>query len=185
MLFRSERIDEYGNSLGVISDHVGISSASTWRRLLQFLRNASIFNFTYGLMRTGVLRRTRLYGLYPMSDRVLFAEMAMCGELLEVREPLYRLRLHSGRSLQMHATAQARRELFDPSCAGKRHLLPIAWRVYVELVSGAWRTPPRLPEKVACVAVALVVPPWLSFRNFGGRWKRRLLSGVRRSLRFG
>jgi glycosyltransferase involved in cell wall biosynthesis len=174
-----EKIDEAGTPLGVTSDHVGSSSPYPWQRLLQFLHNASIFNFTYGLMRTDVLRRTRLHGLYPMADRVLFAELAMCGELLEIGEPLYRLRLHSGRSLQVHATAQSRRELFDPSSAGKRSLLSIQGRVYVELVRGAWKTPRRMHEKLACAGLAVILPPWMNFRNAGGRWKRSLLYGVR------
>lgn len=177
-----EKIDDLGNSLGVASDNVASTSPYPWRRLIDFLRNASIYNFTYGLMRTEVLRRTRMHGLFPVADRVLFAELAMRGELREIREPLYRLRLHSGRSLQTHSTAQARRELFDPSLAGRRSLLSIDGRVHVELVLGSWKMPQHLGEKIACASIALVLPPWMRFRNFGGRWKRRILTGFHKPL---
>jgi hypothetical protein len=164
---------------------VGSCSPQPWRRLLHFLQHASVYNFTYGLMRTEILRRTRRYGLYPMGDRVLFAELAMLGELREIREPLYRLRLHPGRSLQTHTTAQARRELFDPAQAGRRPVLSIEGRVHAELVAGAWLTPCGLRSKLACVGTALVVPPWLSLRNFGGRWRQRLLAGVKKPQHLG
>jgi len=105
--------------------------------------------------------------------------------LREIREPLYRLRLHSGRSLQTHTTVQARRALFDPSQAGKRSVLSIENRVHAELVAGGWKVPHDLHDKLICVGVALIVPSWMRFRNFGGHWKQRILSGVRKPLHLG
>lgn len=177
---QAQVIDENGVTGELRSDAVASDDPAPHRRLIQFLRHASLFNFYFGLMRTETLRRTTGLGLYPMSDNVLFAELAMLGELREIREPLLRLRVHGGRSLRAHVTAQARRELFDPSLAGKRVLLSLQDRVQLELVKAALRTPQRAADKAACLAVAAALPPWSRLRNFVGLQKERLLRPGRR-----
>lgn len=107
----------------------------------------------------------------------------MLGELREIREPLLKLRLHPGRSLRAYRTPQAVRELFDPSLAGKKSLLSLEGRAYAELIRCALKTPKGLINKIMCFGVAVLLPPGQRFRNFGGHWKQRLLSGVKGPLR--
>jgi hypothetical protein len=142
------------------------------------VRNNSIFNFTYGLIRAEALRKTRLHGPFPSADWVLFAELAMLGELREVPQALLRLRFHEGRSVQSQRDPQALRELYDPTASSRRHWLSVECKAHLELLRSAARIPSGLPEKCMCLATALFVPWWREFVNYGGRqkqlWKAKL-----------
>ena len=173
---KCEMIDEHGRSIGVASDQVASRSQYSAVRLSRFLKNANIYAFTYGLVRSEVLRMTSLYGLFPMSDRVLFAEISMLGELQEIDEPLLRLRLHPGRSLRLQRTSQARRELFDPSATVKGAFLSPRIRAYIEVVHRSLTTPPSTISKISCAFISVLIPPWQGFRNFFGYWRRKFLS---------
>jgi glycosyltransferase involved in cell wall biosynthesis len=169
-----ECIDELGNPQGTKSDHVDKRDARPALRLAHLLQHVSIFNCTYGLIRSAILRKTRLHGSFPMADRVLISELAMLGEFVEIAEPLLRLRIHEHRSLSQHKNAQAIRELFDPANKTKRSFLSIEGRVQLELLRSAWRVPPRLSEKLMCVCAALATSNWRKFKNFGGLQKIKL-----------
>lgn len=169
-----ECIDELGNLQGTKSDHVDNKDPRPAVRLAHFLQHVSIYNCTYGLIRSAMLRKTRLHRSFPMADRVLVSELAMLGEFVEIAEPLLRLRIHEHRSLSQHKNAQAMRELFDPANRTKHSFLSIEGRVQLELLRSAWRIPLRLSDKLACLCVALAVPNWRKFRNFGGLQKIKL-----------
>jgi glycosyltransferase involved in cell wall biosynthesis len=51
----------------------------------------------WGLMRSEVLKRTRLQPPYPHGDHVLLAELSLYGRFVEIEEPLFQHRWHSGR----------------------------------------------------------------------------------------
>src|SRR4051812_48394840 len=86
-----EYIDQNGNVIGMDSDGVALDDSRPHKRLSHLLWRVHMFNCPYGLMRTEVLRQTRLHGLFPMADHVLMAELAMLGVLVEVPEPLLRI----------------------------------------------------------------------------------------------
>jgi glycosyltransferase involved in cell wall biosynthesis len=176
-----EIIDESGNVQETRSDHVEKRDPSPGRRLAHLLLNASIYNFTYGLIRSETLRKTRLHGSYPMTDRVLFAELAMLGELWEIPEPLLRLRFHEGRTFQANTTLRALRTLFDPVKSNSASFLGLESRVRWELIRSSYRTPSRLRDKFLCVSIAFGVPSWVRFKNFAGLQRRRLRLPLRRS----
>lgn len=178
-----EIIDELGNVQCIKSDQVEKRDPSPWRRLAHMLSNASVYNFTYGLIRSDILRKTRLHGSYPMTDRVLFAELAILGELWEVPEPLLRLRFHEGRTFQANTTLKALRTLFDPTKRNAVSPLSMESRFHLELVRSSYKTPSRIRDRFRCASVALVMPPWIRFKNFGGLQKRKLLRALRRSSR--
>jgi glycosyltransferase involved in cell wall biosynthesis len=84
---RCEYIDELGNVEGIESDGVDKNDPWPHKRLAHLLRNVHMYNSPYGLIRSDVLRKARLLGLYPMADHVLLAELAMLGVFVEVPEP--------------------------------------------------------------------------------------------------
>jgi glycosyltransferase involved in cell wall biosynthesis len=181
-----EFINELGNSNGMNTDNVEKCDPRPARRLGHLLCHLASYNCTYGLIRSEMLRKTRLHGPFPMADQVLISELAMLGMFIQIDEPLLRLRIHDGRSFAQHKNPQALRELFDPSCKGRRQLLSIRGRVQLELLRSAWRIPTRLSDKVACVCVALAVPSWKKCRNFAGLQKSKLtrvIAGARSSRR--
>ena len=169
-----EYIDECGKVEGVNSD--GVDNDDPWPhiRLAHLLWYVHMYNSPYGLIRSDMLRKTRLHGLYPMSDHVLLAELAMLGVFVELPEPLLRIRRHPGRTFTANKTSKALRELFTPGHAHR--FLPVSMRTQmkVELVRAAMLVPTTLRDKILCTAVALVVPQWRTFKAFGGRQKQKL-----------
>jgi len=86
-----------------------------------------------GVVRTSVLRRTRLHGSYHFADRVLTAELALYGPFHMVPERLYFRREHGGQSGAM-AGVRDRCSILDPRRANRmRH--PIV-RLYGEYLFG-------------------------------------------------
>jgi hypothetical protein len=171
---RCEYIDEFGNLEGVESDGVDRNDPRPYIRLGHLLRYVHMYNSMYGLIRSDMMRRTRLFGRYPMSDHVLLAELAMLGILVEIPEPLLRIRRHPGRTFTANTTPQALRELFTP---GQRHTMPLGLKTRrsLELVRSTVLLPIPLKDKILCTAVAAIGPQWRTFRAFGGMQKKKLL----------
>jgi glycosyltransferase involved in cell wall biosynthesis len=168
-------IDEFGRLCDFESDTVALDSPSAARRLWHYLSNLRRYDVTYGLIRAELLRRTRLFGLFPVSDKVLFAELAMLGTFVEIPEPLFHRRIHPQTSLRAHRTTRERRLLFNPSLAGKWLIPPITGRVEFELLRSSVLIPPTLSDRVGCALIAMLQPPLATVRNFVGRYRRELI----------
>ncbi|MGH8210516.1 MAG: glycosyltransferase family 2 protein, partial [Steroidobacteraceae bacterium] len=97
-----------------------------------------------GLMRTDVLRQTRLHGRYADSDRVLLGEMALRGRFAKVPRHLFSRRSH-GAQTSAAKDRWARTLIFDPGAAGKA-ICPW-WREFFALVAAIRRSPLTLREK--------------------------------------
>jgi len=100
----------------------------------------------YGVMRTHVLRQTRLIGSYSNSDDNLLAELALRGQFYEVPEPLFFHRVHPRQSTKVDRLA--RFSWFDTSAAGRLHF-PFCrqFREYIALIQ---RAPLSLHDKLRC-----------------------------------
>ena len=129
----------------------------------------------YGVMRSDLLRKTRLIGSFHTSDYVLLAELAMLGEFWEIPEKLIRRRLHTGRSTAANPTRKALEAWLDPSRGGKRDLLPIEDRLAWEYVKSARRMPLGPVDRALCIMAALSVTYRIRALRTAGRWKRSLL----------
>jgi glycosyltransferase involved in cell wall biosynthesis len=166
-------IDEQGKLEHVDSD--GIAKNDPWphKRLAHLLRYVHMYNSIYGLVRSEVLRKTRLHGTYPGSDHVLLAELEMLGILVEIPEPLLRIRRHQGRSWNANRTVRELRELFNPGRGHRWSPLGVWGRINLELVRSALTIPLRPRDRVMCFAVALVVPQYWWLRSYLGRQRRK------------
>ena len=102
---RCEIIDERGNLLGRMPNSVETWEKQPYKRLAHVLRWLSSPNPIWGLIRTDVLRRTKLTGTvsYTVSywDDCLLAEVALYGEIREIPEVLSQHRSHYGNALAM------------------------------------------------------------------------------------
>ena len=170
-----EYIDESGNLQGIDSDGIALNDPFPHRRLGHVLKHIHMYNSPYGLVRSEMLRRTRLHGRYPMADHVLMAELAMLGVFVEIPEPLLRIRRHSGRTFTANKARSALRELFTPGQGRKFSLMGLRTRMHLELVRSAALIPANARDKMLCAAVALAAPQWRVFRAFGGREKRKII----------
>ena len=169
-----EYIDEFGGPEWVDSDGVDSSDPRPHRRLAHLLAKIHMYNCPYGLIRSEMLRKTHLYGLYPKSDHVLFAELSMLGVFIEIPEPLLRIRRHPGRTFTATRDPKMLRDLFKPG-RGPRFSIGIEPRMRLELIRAAARAPLSITDRVLCTTVAAVTPQWRAFRAFGGRQKQKLL----------
>lgn len=171
---RCEYIDEFGTVEGIESDGVDRNDPRPYIRLAHMLRCVHMYNSIYGLIRSDMMRKTRLHGLYPLADHVLLSELAMLGIFVELPEPLLRIRRHPGRTFTANKSPQALRELFTPG-RSKTILPGLKTRMALELVRSTVLLPIPLTDKIMCTAVAAVGPQWRAFRAYGGKQKQKLL----------
>ncbi|HJU87571.1 MAG TPA: glycosyltransferase [Gemmatimonadota bacterium] len=129
------------------------SSDSPSRRFLDVMRLDRWCAELFGLVRSDVLRTTRLMDGYVASDRVLRAELALRGRFQIVPEPLFLNRDHPGRSVRALPAHHLRGEWFSPSLAGRR-ILP-HWRILTEYVRCIRRSPISPAERRRCYAHTL------------------------------
>jgi glycosyltransferase involved in cell wall biosynthesis len=106
---KTKVIDEAGQLVGDFAVSVDGSSSSPHVRLYNMIAIDHLCVPMYGLMRTSVLRKTRVYAGYVGCDRNTLAELSLLGTIREVPEYLFYHRLYpqalgaalnSGRSLQ-------------------------------------------------------------------------------------
>jgi glycosyltransferase involved in cell wall biosynthesis len=112
-----------------------------------------------GLIRSNVLRQTRLHGSYPSSDEVLLAELALRGPFAEIPERLYLYRRHAAQSTG-EPRQRMRMRFFDTSMAD-RVTLP-KWLYLFGCVEAVRRAPVSRAVRWRCAAQILrwmVVPP--------------------------
>ncbi len=128
--------------------HAGWESPS--RRFLDVMRLDRWCAELFGLVRSDVLRATRLMDRYVASDRILRAELALRGRFQIVPEPLFLNRDHPGRSVRALPAHHLRGEWFDPALAGRR-ILP-HWRILTEYVRCIRRSPIPAAERRRCYA---------------------------------
>jgi glycosyltransferase involved in cell wall biosynthesis len=77
-------------------------------------------NQVFGLVRTEILRQTRLVGSYTSADRVLLGELVLAGRFHEVPEVLFLKRHHPQQHWRAHRDRTSRQAWWDPANAGKR-----------------------------------------------------------------
>lgn len=87
-------------------------------------------DYTYGVMRTAILRRTRLHGSYHFADRTINTELCLHGPFRQVPEVLYFRRDHPERTRPY--TVRTRCAYLDPRRASR--LAHPAARLYAEYV---------------------------------------------------
>jgi glycosyltransferase involved in cell wall biosynthesis len=142
---KSRFIDETGAITGSYEDGLNLVSPSAGGRFLQLMFNIGKCNAVYGVMRSSVLRRTRLIGNYVGSDKCLLAELSLLGQFREIPEYLFFRREHPGAS-SAHKDNASQLEFFDPRLAG-RVTMP-KWRHFWEHFRSIKRAPVKRSQKV-------------------------------------
>lgn len=144
------------------------------QRLVAVVRHVVMVNQLYGVMKREVLGKTRLNGLYPSSDYVLLAELAMLGEIREIPEVLMRRRIDSDRGTSaVLRDRKAWAQWMDPENRHPwRNRLPYRERLAVEYLLGAWGLPLRWADKYRCLLS--ILPAYYGRMSRTGRWLRRV-----------
>jgi glycosyltransferase involved in cell wall biosynthesis len=108
-------IDEHGTRGRVISRN-NASSARPHERFATIASSKDFCEETYGLIRSEILRRTRLQQNYTASDRTLLCELSLYGPFHEIQEPLFFKRFHAK---NVYTDWRARMVWFDSALEGK------------------------------------------------------------------
>ena len=125
-----------------------------------------------GVMKTQVLRQTRLFGVYADNDRVLLAEMALRGRFRLVPEYLFSRRQHAGQSTLLYRNLRDRTVFYDTSKKG-RLLFPVALEV-IGLFSAIHRAKLTLGERADASRFLL---RWLWYHR-GANFRDEVREGV-------
>lgn len=110
-LTSAQEIDEDSAPLHVWHNECRTDDPDPAARLRDFLTGNTTNLHIYGLIRRSVLERTGLLPPAHQGDRVLLAELLLHGTFVDVREPLLRHRLHSGRASETDPREFARAEV--------------------------------------------------------------------------
>jgi hypothetical protein len=103
----------------------------------------------FGVVRTNVLRKTCLFGGFPVSDVALLAELALYGSFCEISEILFLQRNHKHRAgPQLARNPHRTVASWDPLKAG-RIIFP-AWRMFSAHLSSVFRAPLNMRERARC-----------------------------------
>lgn len=146
---KTRLIDEAGVVVNDYEDRLDLQFETPNKRLSHLLWNIWMCNPVFGLIRSNVLRRIRLFGAYSNSDLAFLAELALHGRFVEVPESLFFRRVHE-LSVHKYPSAHDRMVMFDPSKVG-RLVLP-NWELLVAHFSAIYRSPLGYSEKFRCYA---------------------------------
>ena len=137
-------IDKDGNQIG-IADITKAESNDAYKRFRSIAKSSDNCEQTYGLIRSEVLRNTKLEQNYTNSDRTLLAEIALHGKFYEIQEYLFYKRFHLK---NIYLDWRTRMAWFDPSNKGK--IVFPWWMQFFDYLKTIHRAPISRSVKLRC-----------------------------------
>jgi glycosyltransferase involved in cell wall biosynthesis len=159
---KSRYIDDHGDFLKDYEDNLHIESPLAHERFASYLRRIDMCNAAFGMIRSSVLRQTKLYGIYADSDIVYLGELVLYGNFFELPEFLFFRRIHSGMAVRKYPSAHERMLMSEPTL-GKSLSFP-HWSVFFGFLSAINRAPVSLSERLRC---CLDLRIWFKRRGSG------------------
>lgn len=141
-------IDQLGREI-CVTTHTRGTSPTPHQRMRELMYRDHACEMIYGLIRTDVLRSTRLQQNYTDSDRTLLCELALRGPFCELPEPLFYKRYHPA---NVYVDFRERMAWFNPNIGGT--ITFPNWLQFVDMYGTVARVdlPPK--EKALCYAAA-------------------------------
>lgn len=144
-------IDDDGLEIGRFYRN-GAASSDPVARFRAMAMSFNALEETYGLMRSDVLRRTRLLLNYTDSDRAFMAEMALRGRFRHVAEPLFYKRLHAGNE---YVDWRTRMAWFDPQLADRGSIVFPHWLQFADYFVTVARSSAPTSTRLKCWSIVL------------------------------
>jgi glycosyltransferase involved in cell wall biosynthesis len=129
-------------------------------------------NAVFGLIRTEVLKKTRMIGGYASSDKILLGELSLLGKFHHLPDPLFLRREHTRSSVRANPDIGARNQWFDSSASNTAGF--IRWKWIGEYIKGLNHVPLGGAERIRCL--------W-ELRHHIGREEARLKAELKRPLK--
>lgn len=142
---RTREIDEHGK---VLRDYFvsNIDLPKPSKRFYECVCVSHSQVAIFGVIRTSVLKKTRLLGYYASCDRVLLGEFALLGQFYQIPEYFFFKRNHAQQHWRVYPTRQSRKPWIDPARAGK--ITFPSWRLLLEHFRSIKRTPLSWHERI-------------------------------------
>jgi glycosyltransferase involved in cell wall biosynthesis len=172
-------VDQHDNTLRVVNRENG-----SFRRPHERFRALASFGHNCedlcGLMRSDILRKTRLISKYTDADRTLLTEISLYGRFYRVPEPLFYKRIHPKMSTQEFPDWYERMEWFKPGSKGK-----ITFPNWLQFFHYMWiilKAPIGFGEKIKCYRY---MPHWLIKEWHGGMMARDIKIALKKFFAIG
>lgn len=149
-------IDEHGKVMGNYIDKLKTDSPKAHKRFHDLICVKHSCFQVFGLMRSSILRKTKLIHALNGSDRWLLVELSLLGRLYEIPRYLFFRREHPATSMRLYRNQRERIAFWDPGEAGK--LLFPRFRKLIEFSSAVGRAPLNWHERLLCY---LQIGRWL------------------------
>ncbi|MEZ4592547.1 MAG: glycosyltransferase family 2 protein [Chloroflexota bacterium] len=138
------KIDGEGNEMGrAIVEEPNAEKSYSRFRAMAIAKDSC--EQTYGLIRSDVLRKTKLQQNYTNSDRTLLAELAIHGKFHEIPQYLFYKRFHEK---NVYLDWRTRMAWFDPSIKGK--IVFPWWMQFFDYFKTIKRSPISRYEQMRC-----------------------------------
>jgi len=135
-----------GEALGPYLERQALEHDSPVDRFRAVTQQDPQCHAVYGLMRSEVLRRTRLLGAFAGSDNTLLAELSLYGRFVEVDAPLFFRRIHAD-AYSSQMSAERIHAFYTPGARRKAGLVAFARRHRYENARAILRAPLSLGDK--------------------------------------
>lgn len=171
---RTTLIDEHGEKIRDFHEDLHLQDERPHLRLNKFLNRINFANSVFGVMRSEVLRKTRLLGAFFGADYILLMEMCLRGKFHEIPERLFFYREHDRNSRKL-----PRQDLtlwWDTSYRGVMN--NTQRRLVAEQFKSIARSELPWTEKLLCY---LQIRRWIIryWRAKGGRYKAKIKKRLR------
>ena len=175
-------IDEDGEVTGEYDAPMSWDGATPVSRLHSLLLEPLAQSYAHrchpllGLIRSDLLRKTRLIGGYNSSDKVALVELALLGDFIEVPEYLFLRRIHAATSLNASTSARDVARWFDRRA---RHwFVAPRSRLFVEYARSVMRADIPFREKLNCTGLVMRMLK-RDWRILGGETRNAFMDAVR------
>lgn len=150
-------IDERNKIVKFYEDDLNLQHQQVWKRFLLLNLKLGLCNAQFGLMRSDVLRKTKLEGNYPGSDMVFLAEMILYGKFIQIPEFLFFRRFHAS-AFSSLASEEQQQAYWDPMTRGKIFLR--TWKHLFENFRSVKRAPLKFLDKLSVFKVLMQLVVW-------------------------
>jgi glycosyltransferase involved in cell wall biosynthesis len=142
-------IDATGKEYKEYDYRIDFATTPLRKRFLHFVCGGYIVQEIFGLIRSEILRDTKLIDGYLGSDLVLLGKLTLSGNFYQIQECLFQHREHEDRSMKNPAGADNATQWYDSSKSGKRTMPH--WRRMYENGKSVIGHPLSLSDKVDCL----------------------------------
>jgi glycosyltransferase involved in cell wall biosynthesis len=142
-------IDESGKEYKEYDYRIDFAETPLRKRFFHFVCGGYIVQEIFGLIRSEVLRDTKLIDGYLGSDLVLLGNLTLSGNFYQIPECLFQHREHEDRSMKNPAGADNATQWYDSSKSGKRTMPH--WRRMYENMKSVMGHPMPWSDKMDCM----------------------------------